>query len=689
MNCEIYVDGIKLDLFNDESITMKFIRKDTQDLSKVFAPFSKGFSIPATPKNLQTLKFFGDTSLIRASGSSSFDCKIYLHGILNKEGELKIENVKYENNKVQTINVAFNSKLVSLKDTIGDDTLANLGDVNISRLPNEFYNSVRNVQTVSGVNWYTPLISRSRVWSWNPEIQEDDNIFFISGNSANGQRLVRVEETRPAVAVSSLWQLIKSKYNLSVNMPLENRTEFTRAYIWASGENFKPTRKKLILTKQYNGSNTTVNFTDSSVTINKPSGLTRLNFGINFNGVTFLDSATTANLKVILVNKETGEEEYSSDNVINNNTNNATVVKMRFNSGAAFTKTYFIFLECDIPITWVNNSSNVLYSGILGNSYTGNVTSIQTGLHQVNLLNAIPETKVIDFITSIIKTYNISIFESSENNGQLDFLTPTDINNQAQVFGYKEIDYTAYVSKLEVDKKVLDQFNYYNLKHKKSKYRSNIDFKNQFGIEYGQATFPAVKPPRAKEYLIETGFSIIPPVSVNGLPQVITAYGFTSDSPTMIGGNLRYTPNKEDLTLFYKRNATGVQSIGCQNLNASNVLVNSNLGQYQPTSPLGNMSGGLSFGFSILVYQNESYNKTLYSEYYDEMVERMLDPNTLEHAYELTLPTKELVYSQGATIQPNGYRLQNQIIIQENRFEISEMDIDLTTGKAKAKLINI
>jgi hypothetical protein len=317
------------------------------------------------------------------------------------------------------------------------------------------------------------------------------------------------------------------------------------------------------------------------------------------------------------------------------------------------------------------------------------VTSVATGLHQVNLLNAIPETKVIDFITSLIKTYNISIFESSANNGQLDFLTPTDINNQTQVFGFKEIDYTAFVSKLEVDKKVLDDYNFYNLKHKTSKYRSNIDFKNQFGIEYGQATFPAVKPPRAKEYLIETGFSIIPPVSINGLAQAITAYGFTADTPTAIGGNLRYTPNKEDLTLFYKLDAVGIPSIGCQNFNASGVLVNSNLGQYQPTSPLGNMSGGLSFGFSILVYQDTEYNKTLYTEYYDEMISRMLDPNTLEHAYELTLPTKELVYSEGATIQPNGYRLQNQIIIQENRFEISEMDIDLTTGKAKAKLINL
>jgi hypothetical protein len=698
MNCEIYVDGIKLDLFNDESITMKFIRKDTQDLSKVFAPFSKGFSIPATPKNLQTLKFFGDTSLVRVAGSSSFDCKIYLHGILNKEGELKIENVKYENNKVKTINVAFNSKLVSLKDRIGDDNIADLGTFEISRYPNIFYQSVRNTQLSSGgLVWYTPLISRSRVWSWSPDIEEDDNIFFRSSNSPLSSRVVLCSETRPAVSVKSLWDLIKTKYNLNINMPLENRTEFTRAYIWANGEEFKPPRKKLILTKQYSGINTSVNFTDSSVTLNKPNNSYGMNFLLKFNTILFLDSAKECNLKVTLVNKSTGEEEFTEDVSVENLSSPEFRVKMRYSGTSAFSKSYFIYLESDIPISWASNNSVVTYfrlpalGGNFTNSYTNNVTPIQTGLYIVNLLNAIPETKVIDFITSIIKTYNISIFESSENNGQLDFLTPTDIKNQAQVFGYKEIDYTAYVSKLDVDKKVLPDFNYYSLKHKTNKYRSSSDFRNLFGIEYGQATFPAVKPEKAKEYLIETGFSIIPPVPLVGRPEVITAYGFTDESPEIVNGFKRYTPNTEDLTIFFKRPPAFIDNVGCQNISLGGALINSSLAQYQPTSPLSNILNGVSLGFSILLYSQatEPHERSLYSEYYDELISRMLDPNTLEHAYELTLPTKELVYSQGTTIQPNGYRLQNQIIIQENRFEISEMDIDLTTGKAKAKLINI
>lgn len=707
-NCEIYVSTdneqfYKLDLFKDEKITLKFIKKDSQDLSKVFAPFSQGFSVPATPKNLQIFNHFGDVNLVRSFNSATFKCKIYLHGILNKVGELKIENLKYKNQKIETINVAFNSNLVSLKDTIGNDTLDTLSEQTIRWLPSDSYSTIRNATTLGELTYYTPLVSRYRVWNYSAEeTTVNDNIHYKVGNSATGNRIIRTDELRPAVSVKSLFNLIKNKYNLNINLPLENRPEFANAYLWCNGENFKPETTKLILKKNYsqggynNNYRAVVNLTDSSIDVTKGVNARYIKYSLNFNGVLLLDNKPTASARIILVDKTTGERIGEQEFNFQNGNNNPVDVDIFYPSPrTASTFSFFTFIECDTPVMWGNNRSNLRFTigtnivGTLANgSYTANVSSNETGLHYIKLLSALPETKISDFLASIFKTFNISIFESSDGSGALDFLTPTDLNNQSQIFAQSVKDYTAYVTKRDFDKKIISEVNYYNLKHKQPNYKSNIDFFNQFGKEYGQAMFPEVKPEKAKEYVIETNFSIIPPVSVNGLPSLITAYGFTN-SFTNEGGLFRYEPNKEDLTLFYKQEPQGVNSLSCQNLNSSGVLINDNLSRYQPSSPLGDGgAASINYGFSILTYQSVNYERTLYIEYYEELVQRMLNVNTLEHSFELTLPTRELVSSQGVTIQPNGFRLQNEVIIQEQKYEISEMDIDLTTGQTKAKLLN-
>jgi len=49
MTVEVYVslnglDYERLDLMKSESINMKYVYKDTQDLSKIFAPYSQSFA---------------------------------------------------------------------------------------------------------------------------------------------------------------------------------------------------------------------------------------------------------------------------------------------------------------------------------------------------------------------------------------------------------------------------------------------------------------------------------------------------------------------------------------------------------------------------------------------------------------------------------------------------------------------
>jgi len=685
----------KLDLLKDENIIIKYLRKDTKDLSKVFAPFSNGFSVGATEKNMQAFGFFGKTEVIRLSGSNILKCKIYVNGFLNNIGLLKIENVKYDKGRASSFNVSFNSSVLSLKDRIGDDKISDLNDIFLDWSAKYAYNSIKNTQTVSDIVYYTPLISNNRVLSYDADNSYTDNVAYFSGSSPLSDRVINAGELRPAVSLLSLFRLIKDKYDLQITMPLESRAEFKEAFIWCNGSNFESSKfEKLTILNQFNlvssGSfpvTASADLTNSSIAITRSSNVGNT-FNFDFDNVYIVNPTTDTPAKMHLLKKSNGATLAILDFNFTSGSTGGT-----FNLSSGFyifdASEFYVYLECEKQVRWsaVNFSvGNSLGTDSLYTS-TNNNNALLTNFGKVNLLKGIPETKVMDFLTYIIKTFNISIFDSSVNDENLDFLTQEDIDNEIAVYGKNEADYTRFADLTKVDKKVLEEITYYNFKHKTSKYKSNVDFKNQFNIEYGQITYPTVKPAKAKEYIIESGFSIIPPVTINGLPSVYTCYGFTNSAPKIEGGLFRYTPNLDELTIFYKGNSISMPALGCQNINTSNVLITSSLDLYQPSTPF-NLNNGYSLGFSILVNNSVSFPLSLYYNYYRQQTELLLNPNTLEHAISFDLPPQEIYLNENIGFKPIGFRLQNDVIVSETKYEIVDMEINLITGDTKGKLLN-
>jgi hypothetical protein len=80
---------------------MKHTQKDLQDISKIFSPYSKDFTFPATPKNRKTFGFFGDTDIVKINTDSKFLAKLYSAGVLNNVGYIQLSNLRYvEFNKI-------------------------------------------------------------------------------------------------------------------------------------------------------------------------------------------------------------------------------------------------------------------------------------------------------------------------------------------------------------------------------------------------------------------------------------------------------------------------------------------------------------------------------------------------------------------------------------------------------------
>ncbi|MCP4608932.1 MAG: hypothetical protein GY845_09490, partial [Planctomycetes bacterium] len=245
-----------------------------------------------------------------------------------------------------------------------------------------------------------------------------------------------------------------------------------------------------------------------------------------------------------------------------------------------------------------------------------------------------------------------------------------------------------------------NDFNYYNFKHATSEYFSNVKYKEAVALEYGQTVYPLVKPDDLREFKVETEFSIIPPVELVGAEGVITSYGFTNDSPEVIAtGETRYTPNYDELTVFYTHGSTNCAPLGLLGLVSKMVApmeYKTFVGVYSLSSYIKVLpwnKNGLSFGFSVLAYNDIENTDSLYARYYESQTTRLLDPNVLSQKFSLTLPPNEIYLNESTTVQgagksPSGFRLQNDIIVGENIFSIVDATIDKTTGEAVMTLLN-
>lgn len=730
----------KLDLDNSESINMKYVLKDTTDLSKVFSPFSQSFNFPATLNNQKILGYVGMTKVLKVKTNNIFSCKIYNNGLINQTGKLKVTDIVEENGRITAYTANFTTTLLSLATRMGEDLISDLPDnpVTINWLPNEVYNSLSSIKQPSvepkaGVKtrYYVPLISNIRVFQRVANISIDyiDNVTYNPNASPTGTHVLKSDELSPAVNARSIIDMMKIKYNLDIVIPIEQEQAYNDWFVYCNAEQKKenavlieydiinqfgdlnryrvkdashiPNPQKFYIT-----ANTATNLFDITKNNADNDYDKEVSFFVKLNNVISTKGAETVNVNFIL-QLENGSiyNQISAGKDENGNVEVKFVIP-----DASFVSGHFIFKifqKSDTPVIWSSSETKIdygYYDGKYGafnrTSYgnwdqksLNNNNSSSMGGTKIDLYKSIPETKCVDFLNSFLKTFNISIFDASPNDDRLYWLTPNDLLSDNKEYSKRVVDYTAYIVSKKVQKKIPNDYNYYNFKHKTSKYKSNSDFLAVKGLDFGQLTYPTIKPTEdLSEFKVETGFSIMEALPIAGMTDEFTSYGFTDEAPEIWDtGEKRYKPNTSDLTIFFScglRNLAGEKRLGFQGASNLNVLSVFPLNSYIKTSPV--HTSGFSFGFSLI---QEATIKSLYYYFYKTQTERLLNPNTLQHSFELKLPAKELVLNfanttQGESNIPTGFRLQNEIILQETKFSIIDASIDITTGNTKLNLLN-
>ena len=124
---QLYIEGERLDLFKDESVSLTQTIQNVKDVSKIFTSFTKTFSLPASKTNNKIFKHYYNFDIV-----GGFDARIKkagnieLNHIPYKTGRIKLEGVDLKNNLAHTYRITFFGNTVELPDILGDDSLGSL-----------------------------------------------------------------------------------------------------------------------------------------------------------------------------------------------------------------------------------------------------------------------------------------------------------------------------------------------------------------------------------------------------------------------------------------------------------------------------------------------------------------------------------------------------------------------------------
>jgi hypothetical protein len=239
----------RIELFEDEKISLTSSIQNVNDISKVFTDYSQSFTIPASDNNNEIFRHWYENSL-----DNGFDQRVRYDGYIEldtqlfRTGKWQLESSSLKNNRIEDYKITFYGDLKSLTDKFREDKLKDIEEINDYTIEYSA-TAVRNlVTTAAPQDVMFPLITSDRVWQYGDASAND---ISTSGGAIN------YDELYPAIKVSKVFDAIADKYNLTFSGTFLNQQKFSKAYLWLKGNDSKrfvsTTQRKQLL---FNNNNT-------------------------------------------------------------------------------------------------------------------------------------------------------------------------------------------------------------------------------------------------------------------------------------------------------------------------------------------------------------------------------------------------------------------------------------------------
>ena len=211
---QLYIEGQRIELFKDESVSLTQTIQNVQDVSKIFTSFTKTFSVPASKNNNKIFEHYYNYDIV-----DGFDARIKKAGNIElnfipyKTGRIKLEGVSLKNNLAHTYRITFFGNTVELPDILGDDKLGSLP------FSSSGYTQIYNWPTIRAFltsqqgngKLIVPLITHTQRLFYNSTTPNYDNVYYNS----NLQQGVVFDQLKFAVRLYEIILEIEAKYTVA------------------------------------------------------------------------------------------------------------------------------------------------------------------------------------------------------------------------------------------------------------------------------------------------------------------------------------------------------------------------------------------------------------------------------------------------------------------------------------------
>jgi len=676
---QLYIEGQRVDMFDDESVVITQTIKNLKDIGKIFTDFTRTFSLPATKINNKIFKHYYNYHI-----QDGFDARvrvaanIELNTLPFTDGRVKLEGVDLKDNKPHTYKITFFGSTVTLKDLVGDDSLSGLP---FPTSLNETYDAA-SVKAALQINPTTndiivPLITHTQRLTYDSHSSAN-----YAGNVAWDEGYVKgvlYSDLKYAIRLHKIIEVIESKYTItfsndffvSTNLPYYN------LFMWlhrkkGKVENLSGLNESLIdgFTNGADANTNSLMFDNAlELTLYSPSPFTYSDIRLN--------STTTSTNPYRISIRKNGVEVANSGDITSGSQAITSVPLDDIEQNALYTA----YIQSEFSLTFSDISFEVIkYDNtdpLNPITYTKNYTITNysyTSSFEFDIAQQIPDIKVIDFLSGLFKMFNLTAF--------VDDITNEIVVKTLDSFysGGSSYDITKYIDVSKSQVNIALPYREINFQHEDTETFLAAFHKQKFGKTWGKSEYTGSKKLDGGIYDIKTPFSQM---------KYERLIDENTGNHTSVQVGWFVDDNKESYVgkplLFYPIRQLNQDSIAFLNSETSQEELDDYI---IPSNSVALLSSTSSYNMNFFAEQNEyaffnttpdiGFTNTLFQAYYSNYIESVFNESNRITKVTAYLPLRILL----------NYTLADRFVMGGNSYKINSIKTNLKNGKSDIELLN-
>lgn len=698
MKVKIYIENNLLDLFKDESIQFTSKLSDIEKLSNVFSDYSDSFTIPATPNNNLIFKHYFDVDI-----DNTFNANIRVLGYIELDTlpyrvvKVQLEGVKLKSNQIDSYKITVYGATIQLTDLFKDDLLNKLDYDKIdgvytktrSDLSKYDYNYTSSIflsgltgTTMFGGEIIYPLISSKRDWNYGTGLNGATIVDISTSDGA-----VIDTELRPALRLKNFITAIENKYSITFSREFLNNSTFENLYMWLNNKTNKVIETSYICDNlndltvitdgdydyiwgtYYEGGHTRLQANKIDVSIDNVYGTYRtytaiITPDVGYTTVVYDAYLTTTDGTVIgYVTNYTGTLYLAADH--------PETLRLKIAPKSIFNFTLDFNLKRQVDIIPPGGSFDPPYTLTVEEKVSeDNHYSFQGG---ILIKDIVPEIKVVDFISGIMKMFKLIVRPISTTSFYIDTLdgyySNGNILNISEFIDNEEIQ----IDRPQIYKTI-------SFKYQKTNNVTGKKFRETFSDSVSEVGYGDLK---SVYESIESKDDLKVELPFENMLFELLLDDDNNSTNLFIGANIAVSDsgavsdNQSKPILFYNNGISSGNTYYFKFQLESPITLNNFVQVGNEDNMIDSqINNTINWGAEINPYTYNLSTKSLYNNYWSNWLSSIYSVKQRKFTYNAILPHKYI----------EEISLNDVLIIGNNRYRINDIKIDLINGKTSLTL---